>query len=124
MSLNQPRAVPVPSNVGSRVLEGVAVAIWSIVLGVSLAYEGVLSIVLFDGVSIHEMDGGNGAAYGLLLVLLVPVACVLCLCVCFWLRRRVGRLALLAPLAPVALWAIVLGVRFASGDCGDALSRC
>ena len=90
----------------------------------ALAYGAAWTVVLFDGMSTHERDGGNSFGYGILFILSIPVWLTVSCCLCYWIRHRFGFRAVLLLLVPFAVWGMALAFRYTTADCGNALSRC
>ena len=117
---------PGPSNrrwtrsVPSAVATGVVV----LLVTAALAYGAAWTVVLFDGMSTHERDGGNSFGYGILFILSIPVWLTVSCCLCYWIRHRFGFRAVLLLLVPFAVWGMALAFRYTTADCGNALSRC
>ncbi|MEQ1700186.1 MAG: hypothetical protein ABMA25_08750 [Ilumatobacteraceae bacterium] len=115
---------PVDQKATGSVPSAVATGAVALLMTAALAYGTAWTLVLFDGMSAHAMDGGNSFGYGIVFVLSIPVWLTVSCCLCFWTLHRFGFRPVLLLLVPFAVWGMALAFRYTAADCGDALSRC
>lgn len=101
-----------------------ASAIFVVALGLVAAYELVITITVYDGVSADSYDAGNRFALAIIFILSIPAFIAVFGVSGLLLRWRFRMRSLLVLLVPVIVWAVILIVRTVSSGCSAALAKC